>query len=65
MDGRRGKELPFVREAIVEVYRLTGGIARDICKLANESLLHAVVQSHKLVDKDTVALAAADAFEQV
>ena len=60
-----GKKLPFDDEAVVEIHRLTGGIARDICKLANESLLRAVVQSHKVVDKDTVALAAADAFEQV
>jgi hypothetical protein len=34
-----GKDLPFDPGAIQEIYRLTGGIARDICKLANEALL--------------------------
>src|SRR5215210_5865640 len=34
-----GKELPFDQEAIVEVYRYSGGVARNICKLANEALL--------------------------
>lgn len=58
-----GKKLPFEREAITEIYRLTGGIARDICKLANEALLRTAVEKRKLVDKDTVASAAADAFE--
>ena len=60
-----GKKLPFVKQAIKEVYRLTGGIARDICKLANESLLLTVVEKKKVVDKDTVIGAAADAFEEV
>ena len=60
-----GKKLPFEKQAIKEVYRLTGGIARDICKLANESLLLTVVEKKKVVDKDTVIGAAADAFEEV
>ncbi len=60
-----GKDLPFDKPALAEIYRLTGGIARDICKLANESLLHTVVQKRKVVDKDTVLAAAADAFEEV
>jgi general secretion pathway protein A len=60
-----GKTLPFEKQAIQEVYRLTGGIARDICKLANESLLLTVVEKKKVVDKDTVIGAAADAFEEV
>jgi general secretion pathway protein A len=34
-----GDGLPFQPEAIAEIYRLTRGIARDICKLANEALL--------------------------
>ena len=59
-----GKDLPFNPEAILEVYRLTGGIARSICKLANESLLRCVVENCKVVDRDIVAAAAADAFEQ-
>jgi len=59
-----GKDLPFDQEAISEAYRLTGGIARSICKLANEALLRCVVENRKVVDKDIVAAAAADAFEQ-
>jgi type II secretory pathway predicted ATPase ExeA len=60
-----GKKLPFDQEAVTEVYRLTGGIARDICKLANETLLRAFVTKRKIVDKDTVIAASADAFEQI
>ncbi len=58
-----GKNLPFDKPALAEIYRLTSGIARDICKLANESLLHTVIQKRKIVDKDTVVVAATDAFE--
>jgi general secretion pathway protein A len=60
-----GKKLPFDQEAITEMYRLTGGVAREICKLANETLLHAFVTKRKVVDKDTVIAAAADAFAQI
>ncbi len=42
-----GKKLPFDKGAIAEIHRLTGGIARDICKLANEALLRAVVNKRK------------------
>ena len=59
-----GKKLPFEKQSIAEIYRLTGGIAREICKLANESLLLAVVEKKKVVDKDTVLSAAADAFKE-
>ena len=59
-----GKTLPIEREAIKEIYRLTGGIARDICKLTNEALIRAVVRKQKIVNKDTVVSAAADAFEE-
>ncbi len=59
-----GKDFPFDKDAILEIYRLTGGIARSICKLANESLLRCVVENRKVVDKDIVAAAAADAFQQ-
>jgi len=59
-----GKELPFERKAIEEIHRLTGGIARDICKLANEALLRAVVMKSKVVNKDIVAAAAVDAYEE-
>jgi general secretion pathway protein A len=60
-----GKQLPFDRKAIGEIHRLTGGIARDICKLAHETLLRAVVLRRKVIDRDLVAAAAADAFEEV
>jgi hypothetical protein len=60
-----GQELPFDEEAISEIYRLTGGIARDICKLANETLLRAAIENRQIVNKDTVLAAAADAFETV
>jgi general secretion pathway protein A len=59
-----GKELPFDEEAITEIFRLSGGIARIICKLANETLLRTFVTQRTIVDKDTVIAAAADAFEQ-
>lgn len=60
-----GKTLPFDSSAIAEIYRLTGGIARNICKLANEALLHTFAQKRKVVDKDTVIVATSDAFEEV
>ena len=59
-----GKDFPFDKQAIAEVYRLTGGIARDICKLANESLLRTMVEKRNTVDKDIVLAAAADAFAE-
>ncbi len=59
-----GKDFPFDKEAIAEVYRLTGGVARDICKLANESLLRTMVEKRNTVDKDIVLAAAADAFAE-
>jgi general secretion pathway protein A len=58
-----GDRLPFNAEAVGEIYRLTGGIARDICKLANETLLRAAVEQRKTITKDSVVAAAADAFE--
>jgi len=59
-----GKNLPFEMDAIEEIYRLTGGIARDICKLANEALLRSVVNNKKKISKKIVVNAAADAFEE-
>jgi hypothetical protein len=44
---------------------LTGGIARDICKLASEALLRTVVEKRKIVDKDTIIDSAREAFEEV
>ena len=60
-----GDTLSFQQEAIAEEYRLTGGIAREICKLANESLLCTMVEKRKIVDKDTVIASASDCFEEV
>ncbi len=60
-----GKAFPFDKVAIQEIYRLTGGIARDICKLTNEALLRTMVEKRKTVDLDIVAAAAAEAFEEV
>ena len=60
-----GKNFPFEKVAIQEIYRLTGGIAREICKLANESLLRGMVEKRKIIDVDIVAAAAAEAFEDV
>ena len=57
-----GRKLPFDRRAIEELYRLTGGVARNICKLANEALLRAFVARRKTVDKDTIVAAAAEGF---
>jgi general secretion pathway protein A len=59
-----GKSFPFEMNAIKEIYRLTGGIARDICKLTNEALLRSVVDNQKTVSKKIVVNAAADAFEE-
>lgn len=57
-----GKKLPFEPEAIVEVFRFSGGIARNVCKLANEALLRTFVGQRTIVDKDTVIAAASDAL---
>ena len=59
-----GKKLPFDQGAIAEIHRLTGVIARDICKLANEALLCAVVNYRTKVDKQLVSDAAKDAFAE-
>lgn len=49
-----GKKLPFDKEAVAEVFRITSGIPRTIVKLANEALIRAAVNKEKRVDKDTV-----------
>ena len=59
------RKLPFDKQAIEEIYRLTGGIAREICKLAHEALLRTVVEKRKGVNKNTVVAAATDAFEEI
>ena len=57
-----GDTLPFDPAAIQEIQRLTGGVARDICKLANEALLHAMVTQKQTVTKDDITAAIADTF---
>jgi general secretion pathway protein A len=49
-----GKKLPFADEAVVEIFRITGGVPRNIVKVAHESLIRAAVDGTKHVDKDTV-----------
>jgi general secretion pathway protein A len=60
-----GKDFPFEKTAVNEIYRLTSGIAREICKLANESLLRCMVENRKVIDVDIVAAAASEAFEDI
>jgi general secretion pathway protein A len=60
-----GSEFPFTADAVAEVYRLTGGTAREICKLAGEALLRTMVENKKIVDRDTIGAAAREAFEEV
>jgi general secretion pathway protein A len=57
-----GKELPFNTEAVTEVFRLTGGNPRDICKLCDTALLTAFGDERKLIDHDTVQAAALEVF---
>jgi general secretion pathway protein A len=57
-----GAKFPFTQDALAEVYRLTGGNPRSICKLADAALLQAFVANRKLIDPDTVAAAAPEAF---
>jgi len=59
-----GNKLPFEKRAIDEVHRLSRGVPRDICKLANEALLHSMVSKNKTVNKKIIVAAAADAFEE-
>ena len=59
-----GHKLPFEKDALDEVYRLSRGVPRNICKLANEALLHTMVARSKTVTQDFVSSAAKDAFEE-
>ena len=59
-----GQDFPFAPEAVQEMYRLTNGIARDICKLAHEALLHTLSEGQRVVSKEIIVQAAADAFEE-
>jgi general secretion pathway protein A len=57
-----GAILPFSSEAIAEIFRLTGGNPRDICKLCDATLLRAFVSQQHRIEKDTVRSAASEAF---
>jgi general secretion pathway protein A len=57
-----GTSFPFTAGAIDEIYRLTSGNPRDICKLCDAVLLRAFVQKSRAVSKDIVLAAASDAF---
>jgi general secretion pathway protein A len=57
-----GYESPFGMESLTEIFRLTGGNARAICKLCDAALLRAFVDQRKTVDRDTLLAAASDVF---
>lgn len=57
-----GSRFPFDAEAMAEIFRLTGGNPREICKLCDATLLRAFVDKRKEIDKDTVLAAASEAF---
>jgi general secretion pathway protein A len=57
-----GTQFPFHIDAIAEIFRLTGGNPRSICKLCDAALLRAVVDKRKSIDADTVLAAASDTF---
>lgn len=57
-----GKRAPFADDAYVEMFRVTGGNPRAIVKLCDAALLRAFADGRKLIDKDTMLAAAADAF---
>lgn len=57
-----GSRFPFAPEAVAEIHRLTGGNARDICKLCDITLLRAFVGQKQAIDKETVVAAASEAF---
>jgi general secretion pathway protein A len=57
-----GAKVPYDELAINEIYRLTGGNPRDMCKLCDATLLRAFADRRKTIDRDTVFAAAPDAF---
>lgn len=57
-----GTKVPYDKPALNEIYRLTGGNPRDICKLCDATLLRALADRRKAIDRDTVLAAAPDAF---
>jgi general secretion pathway protein A len=57
-----GERSPFGTEAMTEVYRISGGNARSICKLCDAALLKSFVAQKRAVDRDTVLEAASEVF---
>ena len=57
-----GAKVPYDEQAINEIYRLTGGNPRDMCKLCDATLLRAFADRRPQIDRDTVLAAAPDAF---
>ena len=53
---------PFQGEAVQEIYELTQGNPRDICKLCDASLLIAYAQEKKSIDRDLVIASAVEVF---
>jgi general secretion pathway protein A len=57
-----GTQVPYDELALNEIYRLTGGNPRDMCKLCDATLLRAFADRRATIDRDTVLAAAPDAF---
>ncbi|MBI1258517.1 MAG: AAA family ATPase [Chloroflexi bacterium] len=55
-----GKVFPFGDDAMREIYHITQGVPRSIVKLANESLIKAVVAGKHTVDRAEVIAGAAE-----
>jgi general secretion pathway protein A len=55
--------LPFDREALKQIYRLSRGIPRRINMLADRALLGSYSAGQSVVGRETVATAAAEVFE--
>jgi len=55
-----GKDFPFTKEAVGEVYRITKGVPRTIVKLANEALIKTAVDQKKKVSREAVLAASSE-----
>ena len=54
-----GANFPFRTKAIAEIFKLSGGIPRSICKLADATLIEAYAKRVKQVTEDMVKTAIA------
>ena len=52
--------MPFLDEAISEIFRFTNGVPRSIVKLVNESLVKAAVDHRKIINRETIIAASAE-----